>query len=152
MTSNPTTPPVEIISARITKMLTRSISTDGQGAQMVFEIAGKPDKLVLEIPVSGLAPLQSLVAEMRRQADRRNLKTGMMIRQQPQSFMVGHSDEQRGFTAIMFNEKTVDEQIFMLRDADAVKLAQAIMRDVASRGGPRHQGIIMPNGKILGAE
>lgn len=143
--------PDQVIAARAVSMLARSISTDGAAAQIVFGLAGMPDKLVLEFPVIALASMQSLIGAMKREAERRNLKTGMVFRNEPKSYSVGHSDEQRGFTALMFNEKTVEEQIFMLRDEDAVKLAEALLKDVRSRGGPRAHGLILPNGKVIGS-
>lgn len=144
-----TTKPASVALCRIREMLSRSISTDGEHAQIAFALNGSDDKLVIEFNVHSLGQLQSIVAELRRQAKRRDLSGGQVMRQMPKSFSVGHSDDMRGHVAIMFDENTLDEQIFMLRDQDAAKLANAIAKDVRERGGPSRSGIFMPNGGFI---
>lgn len=137
--------PKSVNVARIRKLMARSISTDGESAQIVFEVNEDGENLVLEMPVAAMAPLQSLLAEMRRHAARKGLGTGQVFRTTPKTYGVGHSDDMRGFTALMFDEKTVNEQILMLADADAMRLAQSIIQNVQARGGPRREGLILPN-------
>ena len=140
------------MAARVKKLLSRSISMDGTYAQIVFEVDGArlETTLVLTIAVQGLAALQSLTSEMRRESERRNLKTGMGFRQTPKTYTVGHSDEHRGHIAIWLDEGTMDEQIFMFRDEDAIKVAMSIIEDIRKRGGVK-PSIIQPASKIISA-
>jgi hypothetical protein len=109
-----------------------SISEDGTTA--LLRLTGSHGSNVqLTFPVGMIGGLQGVLRDMRKIADGLDLKAGTIPAKFPKAYLVGHSPAVRGHVAIAFNAHTEDEETFMLPDATALGMVEAIRQNIFSR-------------------
>lgn len=121
-----------IPAAHIVKGEATSISTDGTRGMLVFTIEDG-SRFAVTVDVGGIAAVQSMVADLARQARSRQLGIGNVPLRYPKEFAVGSAPEIRNHVAVRFDPDGEIEEMFMLPDTMAQALAAMIEKNVLSR-------------------
>ncbi len=125
-----------------------SISEDGSTALIKFKDEDdQPTSLI--IPVGKLGALMSVVVNLRRLAEKRNIPAGHLQFTIAQSYSIGNVGGRPDAVLIGFDGGLASEQMFLVEDKPAMGMAEAIKNNIFKRktrdNAPR-PAIILPPG------
>lgn len=125
-----------------------SISEDGTTAMIKFsDDEGQP--MALTIPVGKLGALMSVVVNLRRLAEKRDIPAGHLQFTIAQSYSVGNVGGHPHAVLIGFDGGLATEQLILIDDKPAIGMAEAIKNNIFRRkvrDGVPKPAIILPPG------
>ena len=137
-------------AAHILEGVSQSISTDGEAAMMVFNIADG-SKFAVTIATGGLKALRAMISDLILQAERRQLAPGMVSFKRPRAVSIGHSAHFRGASVLMFDQGTDEELAVIIPDQVGIEAAEGWTKDILSRMTETDRRKMMTRHSILPA-
>lgn len=152
-----TKPEGELMRAvHIMNGVSQSLSTDGEAAMLVFDIAstavaadgaeahtGKTERFAITLPTAALKVLRGMVSDALTMAEQRNVGTGNMTLRPVEAVSVANVGNIRNHVGLILNPGKETEVAYLIDDRLALQVADGITQNVMSRMSPEDRRAMM---------
>lgn len=111
------------------------LSTDGTSAVVAMRATDGESQREFSIimPAAMIAELLTVAKSLWELAAKAGIKKGQAAIKDPIGYAVGSHPHMPGATMIIFNQNTINEEMFRFTDEDALNFADAIRKDIGGR-------------------